>query len=225
MIVFSLSLSFYLSFSLPISEITTCDLKLLIKISVVLFFSFLGTRTRQYNFSSQNARRDLELFLVPEISWPEGATNSFHKNFGNRREIVGKSWYLMHAQTNEQKWGYVENFPRKAVLMHKRKNAWTHKRAKKWGKVNCLLFWLMYCKIQEICPKDLNPQFFLFPYILVFFIYMPFLSWLLTLQVNKQCIIFLSLLVYKQGYFSKEKNKKIIAQFVKWNFTSLFCGI
>ncbi len=133
LIVFSLSLSLYLSFSLPISKITKCDLKLLIKISVVLFFSFLGTRARQFNFSSQNERWDLELFLVPEISWPEGAKNSLHKNLGNPREIVEKSWYLKHAQTHKQKWGYVENFPRKAVLTHKRTYTWTHKQAKKWG--------------------------------------------------------------------------------------------
>jgi hypothetical protein len=40
---------------------------------------------------------------------------------------------------------------------------------------------------------------------------------------TNSAIFFLSLLVYKQGFiFSKEKKKKIIALFVKWNLISFF---
>jgi hypothetical protein len=76
-------------------------LELFIETSVVFFFSFLGTRTRHFNFSSRNSRQDWELFLVPEISWREGTENGFHENYGNRWEIAGKSWCLMQIQKGQ----------------------------------------------------------------------------------------------------------------------------
>ena len=57
-------------------------------------FSSSRTGTRLFNFSSRNSRQERELFLVPENSWREGGENNFHENFGNCREMTGKSWCL-----------------------------------------------------------------------------------------------------------------------------------
>ncbi len=48
------------------------------------------------NFSSsQNSRREWELFIVPENRWREEFGNCFGENFGNCREMTEKLWCLV----------------------------------------------------------------------------------------------------------------------------------
>ncbi len=71
------------------------ELLIWIKMSADFVFSFSRTGTRVSNFSSRNSRRERELFSVPEHSWREGGESNFHENFGNCREMPGKSWCLV----------------------------------------------------------------------------------------------------------------------------------